>query len=89
VVLRRDGDYRCLVEHGHHRIGAAAALGMSNIPATIRQGATIDRADVDYWTQVRRGIWPRHAALDYFHHLFDFDSRAWADTRGLISSVTP
>jgi hypothetical protein len=86
MVLMRDDEYRFQIEHGHHRVGAVGALDLDYIPSNIRQGAIIDVTDVDYWAQVRRGIWPRRAALDYFHHLFDFDSRAWADTRGLISS---
>jgi hypothetical protein len=69
-------EYRFLVRHGHHRIGAAAALGMTTIPAHVSHGAIINVKDLEHWPQVRIGVWSREQALGYFHHLFDFDSSA-------------
>ena len=86
VPLRRDDQFLYLLHGGHfHRITAVAALGYEAIPATFASPHCIDVKDVDYWPQVRRGVWPRQAAIDYFNHLFDFDSMAWARERGLLS----
>lgn len=86
-VLKREDEHRYFVCHGHHRIGVMSALGIQYAPAQIRNGAIIRIEDVDYWPQVRRGVWPRQAAIDYFNHLFDFDSRAWAREHGLLVSA--
>lgn len=80
----RGEERRYFVCHGHHRIGAMSALGCSHVPAQIRDGAIVRIDEVDYWPQVRRGVWPKQAAIDYFNHLFDFDSRAWAKEHGLL-----
>jgi hypothetical protein len=85
-LLRRGSEFLYLLWGGHfHRTAAVAALGYDSIPATFASPHCIDVNDVDYWPQVRRGVWPRQAAIDYFNHLFDFDSTAWARERGLLS----
>ena len=84
-TLHRDGELLFLLQGNFHRTAAVAALGYEAIPATFASLHCIDVKDVDYWPQVRRGVWPRQAAIDYFNHLFDFDSMAWARERGLLS----
>jgi hypothetical protein len=84
-TLHRDGELLFLLRGNFHRTAAVAALGYVAIPATFASSHCIDVKDVDYWPQVRRGVWPRQAAIDYFNHLFDFDSTAWARERGLLS----
>lgn len=62
-----------------------SALGYKTIPAVFKRDHIIRVDDVDYWPQVRSGVWGRDDALRYVDHLFDFDSRAWAQERGLLS----
>jgi len=86
-MLRRDNEVRFLkTSRGYHRAAVLAALGHATVPATfrIRYPNVIDIRDVADWPLVRRGVWDRDEAEQYFHHLFDFDSRAWARERGLI-----
>jgi hypothetical protein len=85
LVLRRNGELRFLVYTGHHRIGVAAALGIPRVPAIIRDGALLDVNELEHWPQVRLGVWSQQNAMDYFNHLFDFDSRSWARARGLLA----
>ena len=59
------------MRHGHHRVHAMAALGHQHIPAKVRNSAIIRIDDVDSWPQMRRGVWPKRAAIDYLNHLFD------------------
>jgi hypothetical protein len=48
----------------------------------------IDVDDVDFWPQVRTGMWTAADARRYVHHLFDFDERNWASNLGLVSTRT-
>lgn len=85
TLLKRGEDVRYLkVGFGYHRTAAMAALGYETVPAVFNRPFAIDVEDVDYWPQVRRGVWDRKDAIRYFNHLFDFDSRAWARKRGLL-----
>lgn len=86
-ILRRGSDLRFIKwGPGTHRTAAMAALGHATIPATFSRtrGAIFDVADVDYWPNVRNGIWYREAATRYVDHLFDFDSVQWARDRDLL-----
>lgn len=85
VMLKRNDEYLfSIMGGGHHRTAAMAALGYKWIPARFFQPFFIDIKDVDYWPQVRRGIWKREEAIAYINHLFDFDSSIWAREKGLI-----
>lgn len=77
-ILRRGTEYMYLLQHGHHRAAAAVALGYKELPATFGLPPLVTLADVDYWPQVRRGVWPRETAVHYFDHLFEFNSLNWA-----------
>lgn len=81
-LLKRDGDVRYRIVHGHHRAAALAALGYDEIP--VEPSQLIDVDEVASWPHVRSGLWAASAAAAYFHHHFDFDSAAWARARGLL-----
>jgi hypothetical protein len=84
-VLKRGAELRFIVDGGgYHRTAALAAAGKSEVPATFVDPFVIAVEDAEYWPQVRRGVWSRDEAARYFHHLFDFDSRAWARDHDLL-----
>ena len=85
LVLRRGKEYRFLNKgQGNHRTAAMTALGYDTIPAKFYNRYVLDLEMAEYWPQVRRGVWKKEQAEAYFNHLFDFDSRAWAEERGLL-----
>jgi hypothetical protein len=87
AMIKRDDDLRFLNWGGGlHRTAAMKVLGHSTVPATFVVPWVIDSRDVDYWPQVRKGNWTRETALRYVDHLFDFDSKAWASSLGLVDS---
>ena len=75
-ILKRDDDYRYLVLHGQHRVAVMAALGQEYIPAIPR--IIVDSQYAEHWPKVYKGIWTHEQAIQYFNHLFDFDSKKWA-----------
>lgn len=84
LVLKRGSEFRFMNKGGgYHRTAAMAALGFDQIPATFFNPWIISIDDIDYWPQVRNGNWNRENAAKYFNHLFDFDSRLWALSKGL------
>ncbi len=88
MVLQRNDEYRYLVTgNGYHRMAAMTALGYEKIPASFYRLWILSARDVDCWPQVINGVWSHEAAFQYFNHLFDFDSRAWAEELGLASRV--
>ena len=79
VVIRRGDDFR-FIPHGggYHRMAAMAALQYDWVPGRILGGSIVfDYADVDYWSQVRKGVWTKTDALAYVDYLFDYNSRDW------------
>jgi hypothetical protein len=80
-ILVRGEEFRFRIVHGHHRAAALAALGYSSI--TLVPTMLVDIDNVENWTQVHSGYWSQSQAIQYFHHHFDFDPRAWASERGL------
>lgn len=83
-VLKRGDDYLFILSGGVHRAVVMAALGYSHVPGRFHQGPVIiDVKDVDYWPQVRNGVWSKKDATNYFNHLFDFDSLTWANEKKL------
>lgn len=85
LVLRRGSDYRFLNKGGgSHRTAAMAALGYETIPGCFFRSHVVDIDMARYWPNVQNGLWSREQAEAYFHHLFDFDSRAWAQEQGYI-----
>lgn len=79
IVIRRGDDFRFIpFGGGYHRTATMAALDYEWIPGRILGGPIVfDSADVDYWSQVRMGIWTRTDALAYVDYLFDYNSRDW------------
>jgi hypothetical protein len=69
---------------GYHRMAAMVALGYEKVPARFANPWFIDVEDVDYWPQVRRGLWSREEALLYVDHLFNFRSKRWVQNQGLL-----
>ena len=55
-----------------------AALGYETIPAVFILPFIVTIEMVEYWPQVRRGIWTLEQAVAYMNHLFDFNPREWA-----------
>lgn len=84
-VLKRDDELLFVVNGGgRHRSCVMAALGYEWVPASFFPGPIIiDVADVELWPSVRSGIWTVDQAIAYVDHLFEFDSRSWAEARGL------
>ncbi|MDT8453025.1 MAG: hypothetical protein RQ936_09840 [Gammaproteobacteria bacterium] len=80
-VLKRGDNFRYLVLHGQHRVAVMAAIEQKTIPATPL--LIVDSKYVEHWPQVYKGVWSREHALQYFNHLFDFDSKQWARELGL------
>ncbi len=78
-LLKRGDDLRFINRGGFHRTAAYDALGHKVIPAKLVEPGIFDVDDVDFWPQVRAGRWTREEALRYVDHLFDFDSKGWAD----------
>lgn len=95
VAVRRGDDFRFLpYGGGYHRTATMAALGYDWVPGRILDGPVVfDCADVDYWTQVRRGIWTKVHALAYVDYLFDYTSRQWYldnwNESSLVREVSP
>lgn len=84
LMVQRGSEPRYLFRHGMHRMAAMSALGYRTIPVRFcRLPFSVDVEDVDYWPQVRRGVWSTRAARQYIDHLFDFDAAAWARRKGL------
>jgi hypothetical protein len=83
TMLKRGSEQRFMIVRGHHRSAVASALGALDVPACFPRVKVVDLEEAEYWPQVRRGVWSLEAAVVYFHHLFDFDSRAWAQEKGL------
>jgi hypothetical protein len=76
--LRRGNEVRLVAGGGgYHRAAVMAGLGYEWVPGQFMQ-TPIDTRDVDYWPQVRRGVWTRKQALAYVDHLFDHSSAVWA-----------
>ncbi|WP_166259536.1 hypothetical protein [Marinobacter salicampi] len=85
-VLKRNDELLFVVNGGgHHRASVVAALGYEWVPARFYPGPIIiDVAEAELWPSVRSGVWSIHQARAYVDYLFDFDSRAWAESRGLL-----
>jgi len=85
IVLRRADEIRFLNQGpGNHRTAAMAALGYDTVPTKFYKRHVVDAGMVKYWPQVRSGAWTEEQAEAYFNHLFEFDSRTWAEERGLL-----
>jgi hypothetical protein len=69
VLHREDGEWRWLVRWGQHRAAVLAALGRESAP--VRVDAEVERAEVDLWPNVQRGVYSRAAALRTFDRVFD------------------
>ena len=87
LILRRGKEIRYLaLGDGNHRTAAMTALGYDTIPALFQRSAIIDVDMAEYWVQVQENVWSHDQAVAYVNHLFDFDSRLWAQNAGLLRS---
>lgn len=66
-----------------------SALGYETIPAIFFRSHVVDIEMARHWPNVRNGLWTREQAEAYFHHLFDFDSLAWAREQGYVQKLDP
>ena len=85
LVLKRGKDVRFLSHGpGNHRTAAMSALGYETIPGIFYEPSIIDIQMIEYWPQVKNGLWSIKQATDYFDHVFEFDSRKWAINKGFL-----
>lgn len=85
LVLQRGDAYRFLARgDGNHRLAVMATLGYETIPAVFTLPFIVNVDMVDYWPQVRHGLWTRQQAVAFMDHLFDFEPRAWARHSRLV-----
>ncbi len=83
-LLKRGSELRYLTDGGgFHRVIAAHAAGMDELPATFTQPYAIDIDAAADWPHVRSGLWSEAEARAYVDHLFEFDMRTWAMSRDL------
>ena len=82
VQITDGGRSRFIEQGGMHRMAAMAALGHEVVPARLL--GVFDVRDAALWPGVRLGRWSEEAARRYVHHLFTFDSRAWAEKASLV-----
>lgn len=82
VALEHEGRYRFCIAHGQHRIPVLAVLGYQTIPVSITR--VMRSNEIIHWPQVYRKHWTADEALAYIEHLFTFDARSWAVSRGLV-----
>ena len=69
---------------GYHRTVGAAALSWESIPGQLFPGRIIsDIDDVEFWPNVKSGLWKRSEAIKYVEYLFSFDASSWAQEYGL------
>jgi hypothetical protein len=61
-----------------------SALGYETIPGIFYEPSIIDIQMIEYWPQVKNGLWSIKQATDYFDHVFEFDSRKWAINKGFL-----
>jgi hypothetical protein len=83
TMIRRGRELRWFsAGDGYHRTAVMAALGADWAPAQFfPDRAVVDVAEIEYWPQVRRGLWSRRQALAYVDHLFEHDAADWARLR--------
>lgn len=73
-LVNETGEVRIHVLRGQHRISALAALGYTDIPVRIRTmggGARlVRRCDVDFFPNVKNGLYSKRLALKVFDDIF-------------------
>ncbi len=69
TILRHADDTRIMLDAGQHRAAVLTALGRADLPVRLTP-ATINRADVAHWPNVRRGIYTERQALQVFDRVF-------------------
>ena len=69
-LLIRDGEYRWVIIHGHHRAAALEVIGTSDkIVVKIRN--IIRMSEVKYWPEVKSGVFTIEEAVKVFCSVFD------------------
>lgn len=73
VLLLKDNDFRVVIQKGHHRIAALAALGYSDVPVRIglSQIKFINVASVEEWPGVRSSIFTPREASQIFNRIYN------------------
>lgn len=68
VGLRRDGEYRWLIEEGQHRLAMAATQDIRFVPAIVT--ALVRYEDAAFWPQVVDGLFTTKGGQNLFDRLF-------------------
>ncbi len=73
VLLLKDNDFRVVIQKGHHRIAALAALGHSDVPVRIgiSRKRYIDSGSVAEWPGVRSSAFTLQEATQIFNRIYD------------------
>jgi hypothetical protein len=92
LILRSGGEFRWVVSKGGgHRAAVLAALNTIQFPIRILQ--IVDREEVDFWPNVRSGIFTRAGALQYFDQLFTGTlpavNREWENLTSSLGNKVP
>ena len=82
IAIEYNGEFRFCIMHGQHRVAAVAALEFRTVPVKITN--VIQYEEIEHWPQVHRNYWSVSQAQNYVEHLFSFDSKSWARSKGLI-----
>lgn len=69
TALRRAESYRWLIQSGQHRFAAAAAFGVTSLPAMVTH--VIRDEDARFWPQVASGLFTEAGATAVFNRMFD------------------
>jgi len=83
-LLKRNNEYKFIVEIGFHRIAALSILGYEYIPVRLLTPIIIEKEHAKIWPQVNNGIWDFEDSKKYFDLLFDFKSTEWAKNNGIL-----
>jgi hypothetical protein len=80
ALVKRGREFRCVPGPGYHRAAVAVALDAAWVPMRCKEVGPffVDVAYVEYWPQVRSGLWSRRQALAYVDYLFEYDAAEWA-----------
>lgn len=81
--------YRFCVFGGQHRLAALSVLGYRYVRARLKVPVIIRESEMPHWPLVRCGLWSHEDARQYFRHLIQFDSAAWARDRGFSRKPLP
>lgn len=87
-ALERNHTFKYVIVSGLHRIAVLAALGHQTITLRLFRNVVVNRHTISSWPLVKQGVYTPDSALAYFNHMFDFDSRRWAQTHFSLERQT-